>query len=170
MNRMALHPDKTKFMLITTRQQDQNIVPYLPSLTIKSDIEEVQNFKVLGMIIDNNLSRTSHVNALCKKISTKVFQLSRLQHFINFRVRKLFFMAHIQSLIDYRSAVWDPTSYSTIELPHSVRRQALELILKQSSHEQNEYNLLSILSLHTRLNYNIGIYMKKLWSVMFYLH
>ena len=85
MNHMALHPDKTKFMLATTRQQRQNLVPNLPPLTIKSDvIEEVQNHKVLGITIDNNLSMTPHMNALCKKISTKVFQLSRLKHFVNF--------------------------------------------------------------------------------------
>ena len=38
MNHMALHPDKTKFMLTTTRQKRQNLVTNLPSLTIKSDV------------------------------------------------------------------------------------------------------------------------------------
>ena len=47
MNHMALYPDKTKFVLITTRH----------SLTVKGNIiEEVQNHRVLGVIIDNNLS------------------------------------------------------------------------------------------------------------------
>ena len=92
MNHMALHPDKTKLMLVTTKHKKrQNSVPNLPHLTIKSDvIEVVQNHKVLGRTIDNNLSETPHMNALCKKISAKVFQLSRLKHFVNFRVRKLF--------------------------------------------------------------------------------
>ena len=89
MNHMTLHPDKTKFMLITTRQKRQNLVTNLPPLTIKSDvIEEVQDHKVLGIIIDNNLSWTPHVNALCKKIPTKVYELPRLKHFVNFRTRK----------------------------------------------------------------------------------
>ena len=74
MNHMAQHPDKTKFMLVTTRQKRQNLLPNLPPLTIKSDIiQEVQNHKVLGITIDNNLSWTLHMNTLCKKISTKVF-------------------------------------------------------------------------------------------------
>ena len=69
MNHMALHPDKTKFMLVTRRQKRQNFVPHLPPLIIKSDVtEEVQSHKVLGITIDNNLSWTPHVNALCKKI------------------------------------------------------------------------------------------------------
>ena len=77
MNHMALHPDKTKFMLITTRQ---NVISSLPSFTIKTDmVEEVQNHKFLEIIIDNNLSWTLHVNVLFKKIPTKVFQLSEIE-------------------------------------------------------------------------------------------
>ena len=90
MNHMALHPDKTKFMLITV----QGIT-----------IEEVQKHRVLGVIIDNNLSWTPHVNSLCKKISIKTFQLSKIKHFVNFHARKVFFHAHIQSLIDYGSTL-----------------------------------------------------------------
>ena len=163
MNHMALHPDKTKFMLVTTRQKRQNLLSNLPPLTIKSDIiQEVQNHKVLGIIIDNNLSWTPHMNTLCKKISTKVFQLSRLKHFVNFRVRKLFFTSHIQSLIDYGSTLWDSASQNTLKPLHSLHRRALKLILlKQSSLEKDDYNKLNVLPLHTRLKYNKGILMKK---------
>ena len=74
MNHMVLHPGKTKFILITTRQKRQNIVSYLPRLTAKDNItEEVQNHRVLGVTIDNNLAWTPHVNTLCRNISTKVF-------------------------------------------------------------------------------------------------
>ena len=130
MNHMAIHPDKTKFMLITIRQKRQNLVPNLPPLTIKSDVtEEAQNHKVLGITINNNLSWTTRVNALCKKISTKVFQLSRLKHFVNVPTRKLFSTLHIQSLIDYGSTLWDSTSKSTLKPLQSLHRRALKLIL-----------------------------------------
>ena len=100
MNHMALYPNKTKFMFITSRQKRQNLLPNLPPLTIKSDVtREVKIHKVLGITIDNNLSWTPRVNALCTKISTKVFQLPRLKHFVNFRTRKPFFTSYIQSFM-----------------------------------------------------------------------
>ena len=103
------------------------------------------------------------MNTLCKKISTKVFQLSRLKHFVNFRVRKLFFTSHIQSLIDYGSTLWDSASQNTLKPLHSLHRRALKLILlKQSSLEKDDYNKLNVLPLHTRLKYNKGILMKKI--------
>ena len=163
MNHMALHPDKTKFMLVATRQKRQNLLPNLPNLTIKSDIiQEVQNHKVLGITIDNNLSWTPHMNALCKKIPTKVFQLSRLKHFVNFRVRKLFFSSNNQSLIVYGSTLWDSASQNTLKPLHSLHRRALKLILlKQSSLQKDDCNKLNALPLHTRLKYNKGIFMNK---------
>ena len=73
MNLMALHPDRTKFMFIATRQKRQNIVSYLHSLTVQGiTIEDVQNHRVLGVIVANNLCWTPHVNSLCKKKSTKM--------------------------------------------------------------------------------------------------
>ena len=91
MNHMALHPDKTKFMFITTRQNRQNLVTNLPPLTIKSDvIEEVQNHKVLGITVDNNLSWTPHVDALCKKISTKVVPVVKTKASSQFPNKKTF--------------------------------------------------------------------------------
>ena len=72
MNPMTLHPDKTKFMLINTGQKRQNVVSYFHPLTVQGTIiEEVQNHRVLGVITDNNLSWTPHVNSLYKKISIK---------------------------------------------------------------------------------------------------
>ena len=166
MNHMVLHPDKTKFMLITTRQKWQNIVSYLPPLTAKDNIiEEVQNHRVLGVTIDNNLAWTPQVNTLCKKISTKVFQLSKIFFFVNVHARKIFFSAHIQPLIDCGSTLWDSASNNSLKPLHSLYKRALKLILlKQSSLEQNDYILLNILPLHTRLKYNKGMYMQKIMT------
>ena len=114
----------------------------------------------------NNLAWTPHVNTLCKKISTKVFQLSKkFFFFVNFHARKIFFSAHIQSLIDYGSTLWDSASNNSLKPLHSLYKRALKLILlKQSSVEQNDYTLLNILPLHTRLKYNKGMYMQKIMA------
>jgi len=99
---MSLHPDKTKFMLITTRQKRQNLPLKCPPISIGNQtVTEVDNHKGLGVTIDCNLSWSSHVIALCKSISKKMYQISKIKHFLNLYARKLFFHAHIQSIIDY---------------------------------------------------------------------
>ena len=48
---------------------------------------------------------------------------------------------------------------------HSPYKRALKLILKkQSSLEQNDYNLLNLLPLHTMLKYDKGMYMQKIMA------
>ena len=82
---------------------------------------------------------------------------------VNFHSRKIFFSAHIQSLIDYGSTLWDSASKNSLKPLHSLYKRALKLILKkQSSLEQNDYNLLNILPY--RLKYNKGIYMQKIMA------
>ena len=166
MNHVALHPDKTKFMLITIRQKRQNIVSYLHPLTVLGiTIEEVLKHRVLRVVIDNNLSWTPHVNSPCKKKKpTKVYQLFKIKHFANFHARKISFGTHIQCLIDYGSTLWDSASKNSLKPLHSLYKRSLKLILKQSSLEQDDINLLNIRSLHAKLKYNKGICKQKIMS------
>ena len=79
---MSLHPDETKFMLITTRQKRQNLNLKCLSISFGNQtVNELNNHKVLSVTIDCNLSWSSHVTALCKSTSNKVYQVSKIKHF-----------------------------------------------------------------------------------------
>ena len=76
---------------------------------------------------------------------------------------RIFFGAHIQSLIDYRSTRWDSASKNSLKPLHSLYKRSLKSILpKQSSLEQDDYNLQNILQIHTRLYFSKGICMQKI--------
>ena len=106
LNKMALHPQKTKSMLITTRQKHQ-IQPLNLKLTLNSiSIEQVREHKVLGVIIDEKLSWSSHVACICKRLSQNIFLLSKLRRYVDNDGLKLFFFAHCLSHINYASTVW----------------------------------------------------------------
>ena len=125
----------------------------------------MKRYRNIECWVDNNLSWTPHVNSLCTKISIKTFQLSKIKHFVNFHARKLFFHAHIQSLIDYGSTLWDSASKNCLKPLHSLYKRSLKLLLlKRSSLEQDDFNLLNILPLHAKLKYNKVIYMQKIMS------
>ena len=54
-------------------------------------------------------------------------------------------------------------SNNSLKPLHCLYKRALKyILLKQSSLEQEDHNLLNILPLHTRLKYNKGIYMQKI--------
>jgi exonuclease III len=164
LNHMAIHPQKTKFMLITTRQKRQNLPLKLPSIKINNQIiEEVDSHKILGITVDNNLSWSEHMTVLCKNISQKVYQLSQIKYFLDPYSKKLFFLAYIQSSIDYASTIWDSASANTLKPLLSLHKRAIKIILNKSESLTNfDFKQSNILPLDKRLNYNKGVMMHKI--------
>ena len=68
---MIIHPDKTKCMVITTRQKNQITHPSLNLKLGTNSIEQVQSHKMLGLIIDSHLTWNDHNEELIKRISKK---------------------------------------------------------------------------------------------------
>ena len=67
---MLLNTDKTKVMLITTSQKRLHLHDYVLNLTYNSDIlKNDNNYKALGVLKDNNLTWSIHIQSIAKKIS-----------------------------------------------------------------------------------------------------
>ena len=66
-------------MLITNQQKRQNMTSKCPPLFIKHQtVEEVDSHTVLGVTVDNKLSWSEHVTALCKTASKKSISYQEL--------------------------------------------------------------------------------------------
>ena len=128
-----------------------------------TQIDEVAADKVLGVFIDNNLSWTNHVNDLTKRISQKLYQLSKIEHFLNADARKQFFHVHIQSIIDYASTLWDSAGANTLKPFSSIHRRSRKLIpLKSTTFTAHDCKSLDILPLKSKLEYSKGMIMHKI--------
>ena len=104
--RMVIHPQKTKSMIITSQQKHQ-----LKSLTLdlylgSHSIEQVNSHRLLGVIIDSKLKWQLHINFVCKRVSQNLYLLNKLKHFVDADAQKLFFHAHCLSHINYVSSAW----------------------------------------------------------------
>ena len=97
-------------MLISTRQKLQNCPPPLTVSIDSSNVEQVSQHRVLGVLLDDRFQWEAHTDGICKKLSQNLFLLSKLKHFVDVDTRKLFFNAHIRPRIDYVSTVWDNCS------------------------------------------------------------
>ena len=76
-NKLSLNVKKTKVMVFHTAQR--NIV--YPKLKINHiDIEHVKQFNFLGLIINSQLTWTSHTKHISTKISRTIGVMYRLKH------------------------------------------------------------------------------------------
>ena len=163
LNHMALNSQKTKCMYVSARQKRQKMQSYFKPLYIsQTAIEEVNSHKILGVILDRDISWHEHTSCLVKRLSAKLFQLSKVKHFLDLHSRKLFFFAHILPIIDYASTLWDNCSDSHLKLVNCMYKRALKLILlKSNSLTPNDFSQLNILTLTNRLFFNKAVCMHK---------
>ena len=161
-NHMALNPQKTKSMVLTSRQKHQRI-PLTLKLEVNGNvIEQVHEHRVLGVIVDEELKWQSHINHISKQLARNLFLLNRLRHYVDIPTRKLFFEAHCLSRINYASTIWGNASEVHLKRINSLHRRAAKLILPDFSLTTSEkLAKLNILPLHKQLDYNKIILMFK---------
>ena len=92
LNGMLLNTEKTKVMLITTSQKCLHLHNSILNLTFNNDsLKNIDNDKVLGIYIDNNLTWSIHTQFIAKKISSNLWLLSRLKDYLSLEHRVQFY-------------------------------------------------------------------------------
>lgn len=164
-NRMALHPKKTKSMLITTRQKHQRQPLSLDLRHGTSDIAQVHEHRVLGVVIDDELNWRSHIETVSKRVSKNLFLLNKLWYFVPTDALKMFFHAHCLSHICYASTVWCQTSDVHIKKLNMLHKRGVKILNKDSSLTTKEkYAQLNILPLQQQFILNASVFMFKVYS------
>ena len=136
-NGMVINTAKTKLMLITTHQRRTVLNTNNLILSLNNeDLNTIDKDKILGVSVDNNLSWTSHIDLLCKKISSNLWLLSRIKEYLNIEQRTQFYKTYIQPHIDYCNLVWGGTSQINLERIFRLQKRACKIIL--------DYNIVNI--------------------------
>ena len=86
-NKLSLNVAKTEFMVIGSRQkllaESHNEIRQINIKLKDQVISKVDHAKLLGLIIDNLLSWSNHVNELCKKVTSAIGALRRIRPLIS---------------------------------------------------------------------------------------
>ena len=157
-NHMILNPQKTKSMVITSRQKHQR-APLHINLSIGSaSIDQVDSHRVLGVTVDNELRWQPHINNVCKTVSRNLYLLGKLSYYVDADICKSFFYAHCLSHINYASNVWCHASENLLKRLNSLHRRAAKF-LAPSPFLSTDDKLKSaqVLSLNNQFNFNIAV-------------
>ena len=163
-NSMVIHPDKTKSMVITSRQKHQLTKPKLDLFIGDISVEQVKSHKMLGICLDSELNWQTQIHNLTKRLSKNVFLLTKLKKYVNTKHLKLFFDAHILSHLNYSSTVWDGCCKDSFNKINRIHRRAAKIIspIQHISTEMKMKNL-EILPLSEHLKYNKAILVHKIY-------
>ena len=103
-NFLDLNITKTKEMILDMRRNQNSKAP----ITINnSSVATVQSYKYLGVIIQDNLKWTEHVEAQTKKANKRMYYVQRLRKLkIDSSIISLFYNSVISSVLVYAIPCW----------------------------------------------------------------
>ena len=129
-NGMLLNAEKTKIMLITTRQKRIRLHEDIFNLTYNDiNLQLTTGDKKLGVNVDRNLQWTNHFQYVCKKISSSIELLSKIHSYLSMEHRSLFYKANIQPHINYCNLLWGNSSNYNVSQITKLQRRVCKIIL-----------------------------------------
>ena len=168
-NKLSLNTVKTEFMLIGTSQHlnqlDQNpeSTPYAIVIDQK-EVRRVKCVKYLGMIVDDKLTWSQHVDYISSKITRNIGILKCIRHFIPKESLLLLYHTLIEPYFKYCSIVWGQCSETLKDKLQTLQNKAVRAIAKVRYDEANHSKLLTDfgwLSVKNLIKLDMGIFAYK---------
>ena len=168
-NKLSLNTVKTEFMLTGTSQRlnqlDQNLesTPYAIVIDQK-EVRRVKCVKYLGMIVDDKLTWSQHVDYFSSKITCNIGILKRIRHFIPKESLLLLYHTLIEPYFKYCSIVWGQCSETLRDKLQTLQNKAARAIAKVPYDEANHGKLstdFGWLSVRNLIKLDMGIFAYK---------
>ena len=106
-NKMVINAEKTKMMLVTTRQKWQHLHKTDPDVQINDkNLQVVNGERLLGVEIDHFLSWSPHVQKTHTTIARHIALLCRIKKYLPHQARQTFYHSVILPHMDYCSTLW----------------------------------------------------------------
>ena len=142
-NKMIINANKTKTMLITTKQKLKSIQNSANCLKIQTQgqqIEQITSERLLGVQIDNSLTWDDQVKKVKRTVLFKISLLRKIKKYLPLDIRKMFYNYYIKPHLDYCASVWGETSQKNLMKITKLQKQAARLILDKPRYIQSSDN------------------------------
>ena len=159
-NKLAVHPDKSKFIIFHPRRKQINPLE-LNILINNTPIVRVQEHKFLGIIIHENLSWKPHITSIRDKVAKVIGILSKSRRYLPSVNLKTLYNSLFLPYINYCNLIWATTYASYLEPLYVLQKKAIRIIT--FSHQRNRSKLLfsaklNTLSLHSLYKIHVSCF------------
>jgi Reverse transcriptase (RNA-dependent DNA polymerase) len=161
-NMLSLHPDKTKYILITNspiahdtklsifinnNNPDQNCTSRIHEINRVGISDKVAAIKYLGVYFDPGLNFKYHLNHISVKMSRSLYHLRCVKNILPPVALKSLYFALIHSHITYATEIWGSASQSLINELYVKQKAAIRIISNANfnSHTAPLFKSLNIL-------------------------
>ena len=130
---MKIHSDKTKCMIISSRQKLKTSSKQSLDLALSCGckIKQVHSEKCLGVYMDRHMAWSTHIEKLCKKLRKRIALLARVHKFLPIQYRLLIYNASIRPLFEYCSCVWSNCSSGYLDDLFKLQKRCARYMIDQ---------------------------------------
>jgi hypothetical protein len=155
-NRIALNKNKCKYIIFSNRQK-KNLVKNVDIVIDDTIIENVDQIKYLGVIVDEKLDFSKNSELVIKKLNKKLGFIRRQGFKMNEASRVLYYKSIVQPHLDYCSFLIHMSCKSQIDKMQKIQNKFLRAIKlkKEMSNHDLVRKELNICNVYVRINVNI---------------
>ena len=159
-NRLSLNIAKTNY-IIFSKTKLPSILP--PLLIGGSPIERVRSIKFLGVVIDEKLSWSEHINHVRGKLSRSLGMLQHVKNKLNNETLVQLYYAFIYPYLTYCIDIWGHCSRQCFQSIFKIQKRAIRIIShsERLAHTEPLFQRLEILPLEKLYIVAIGKFMFK---------
>ena len=143
-NNLALNATKTKLTVFSTRQLSRwHSLPDLIT-TIKSadqDIEQVKNFKILGVRFNEHLDWTEHVNSIIRCCFATLRNLKQFKSSADWHQRKMLMESLVLSKLNYGAVLLSDATKDQLHRLQKVQNAAAGFVTKRHANIKDVIDL-----------------------------
>lgn len=149
-NKLSLNIGKTVYMIFN---KPPNIDVHTELKLGSEVIKQTNHTKFLGLIIDNELKWTNHIQHVKSKLASSLYALRSSKNILNGKHLKTIYNAMFQPYLDYGIIIWGTAAKHIIKPIETQQKKAIRLISNSpyNAHTASLYkkhNILTIADLH----------------------
>ncbi len=130
-NKLSLNNSKTKCMVLGSKANCENFHQLKLNININgSVIEYVNEIKYLGIVLDPQLSFSSQIDYLCKKLSKKIGFFSRISGHLSVWARTLVYNTIIKPHFQYCCSLLISCNSTDVERIQKQQNKCMRIILR----------------------------------------
>ena len=148
-NRLTLNLKKTKFMIYYNKRDDKK-EKLLKKFKININnycIEQVSNFKYLGVIFNNKLNWNDHIEVLCSKLSRAAGVIFRLKKNLPHSVLKMIYHSLVSSHLRYGILNWGSANCTALKRLNTLHDRIIRYLNPRISDIDHVYKDLGFLKI-----------------------
>ena len=143
-NKLTINMSKTKYSIFVKPRSD--IPNILNSVTVNgTKISRVSDSKYLGLILDDKLNWSKHIDELNEKLSKTVQAYKIVTSFINTRAKYMLYYAYFYSRIQYGCEIYSTAQNQKLKAIQVKQNRALKVLFRKDFYTPTK-------NLHKELN------------------